>query len=298
MKVIMRVLFLAGTTFSFFLFYKASQYLLIHDMGVLHPKGVIAYKEMDLMIIATGLMLLIIIPVFLMLFGFAWRYRAGNTRATYRPDWHTNIALEITWWAIPTVIVIVLSIITWKSTHDLEPSKAIAKDLEPITIQVVALDWKWLFIYPKENIATVNYIVFPKDTPLHFVVTSDAPMNAFWIPQLGSQVYAMAGMSSQLYLMADKEGRYKGMSSNFSGEGFSGMTFVAEATSSEAYLSWVREVRATDEVLSQEEYKKLLMPSKHVPVALYGQVPDALYDTIIMKYMAPHALMNDMGYAH
>jgi cytochrome o ubiquinol oxidase subunit 2 len=260
-------------------------------MGLLNPKGAIAVAEKNLLITAVSLMMIVIIPVFVMLFSFAWRYRAGNTKAKYTPDWHTNIALEITWWAVPIAIIAILGTITWKSSHDLDPFKPLISNVKPITVQVVALDWKWLFIYPEEHIATVNYLVIPKDTPINFVITSDAPMNAFWIPQLGTQIYAMPGMTAKLHLMANEVGVYKGVSSNFSGDGFSGMKFDTKVVSGEGYAEWVNTTRTIPGILTKEKYKELAKQSKNNPVQIFSSVEDGLYDYVVMKYMAPGHIM-------
>jgi cytochrome o ubiquinol oxidase subunit 2 len=271
-------------------------YIGTHNMGLLNPKGAIAVAEKHLLITAVCLMMIVIIPVFIMLFSFAWKYRAGNTKAKYTPDWHTNIALEITWWAIPIVIVTILGVLTWKSSHDLDPFKPLDVNVKPVIVEVVALDWKWLFIYPEEHIATVNFLELPKDTPINFQITSDAPMNAFWIPQLGSQVYAMAGMNAKLHLIANEEGVYKGVSSNFSGDGFSGMKFDTKVVSGEEYATWVNTVRTSPEALTEEEYTELTKQTKNNPVKYFSSVKDGLYESIIMKFMVPPNSDMDMGY--
>ncbi len=272
-------------------------YISTHNMGLLNPKGVIAVAEKNLLITAVLLMMIVIVPVFVMLFSFAWRYRAGNTKAKYAPDWHTNVALEFTWWAVPIVIIAILGTITWKTSHDLDPFKPLISDVKPITVQVVALDWKWLFIYPEEHIATVNYLVVPKDTPINFVITADAPMNAFWIPQLGTQIYAMPGMTAKLHLMANEEGIYKGVSSNFSGDGFSGMKFDTKVVSGEGYADWVNTTRTIPGTLTKESYGELAKQSKNNPVQIFSSTEDGLYDYIVMKYMAPgHTMkMGEVG---
>jgi len=283
MKKIMRaivVVALVGLG-SFFAIYIGS-----HNMGVFNPKGVIAYKEMNLIITAVLLMLIVIIPVFTLLAFFAWRYRANGT-GKYHPDWQSNTILEIIWWTIPTVIIGILGVITWKSSHDLDPYKPIDSNIPAITIRVVALDWKWLFIYPAQNIATVNFVQFPKGTPINFEITADAPMNSFWIPQLVGQIYAMPGMKSQLHLIAGEEGSYAGVSSNFSGAGFSGMKFVAKVGSPEEFNQWVQVVKQSQNILSLDEYKRLAQKSKNNPAQYYSSVAENLYDTIIMKFMVP-----------
>jgi cytochrome o ubiquinol oxidase subunit 2 len=271
-----------------------SAYISHTNVEVLNPKGVIALAEKNLLITALCLMLIVVIPVFVMLGAFLWRYRAGNAKAKYTPDWHSNVALEIVWWAIPTIIIVILALLTWKSTHDLDPYKPLVSNVKPITIQVVALDWKWLFIYPDEHIATVNFLEIPKDTPIDFQITADAPMNAFWIPQLGGQVYAMPGMTAQLHLLANEPGDYKGLSSNFSGDGFVGMKFVTHVATGDEYATWVQMVKASPQTLTREEYDELAKRSKNNPVAYYAQVEENLYNEVIMKFMAPMNTMDGM----
>lgn len=284
MKKIMRaVLVVTLLSFVGFLFFYTSS----HNMGVFNPKGIIAFAERDLIVTAVLLMLIVVIPVFILLAVFAWRYRASNTRAKYTPDWHNNEILEIVWWTIPTLIIITLGTITWKSSHELDPFKPLVSNVPPVSIQVVALDWKWLFIYPEQGIATVNFVQFPKDTPVNFSITADAPMNSFWIPQLAGQIYAMAGMGTKLHLMASEEGEYAGLSSNYSGAGFSGMKFVAKASSQEEFDTWVNMVRQAPASLSEYEYRELAKKSRNNPVTYYSSVKEGLYDSIIMKYMGP-----------
>lgn len=267
-------------------------YISTHNIAVFNPKGIIALAEKNLIITALCLMLIVIIPVFVLLAVFAWRYREGNTSAKYTPDWQNNRILEIIWWTIPTIIIIILAGVTWTSTHELDPFKPLDSNVKPITIEVVALDWKWLFIYPDENIATVNFVEFPKDVPINFRITSDSPMNSFWIPQLGGQIYSMPGMSTQLHLMATENGDYNGLSSNFSGAGFSGMKFVARVTSQADFDQWVKTVKATPLSLTKSEYDVLSKQSENNPVQYYASVEQNLYNTVIIKFMAP---MNENG---
>src|SRR5580704_9505452 len=190
-------------------------------LNALNPKGMIAAQEINIMMISLVLMLLIVVPVIILSFVFAWRYRESNTSANYQPEWAHSVKLEIIWWTIPIIIVGILAWITFKTSHSLDPFKPIAvNNKKTMTIQVLALQWKWLFIYPEQNIATVNYVQFPANVPVKFEITSNGPMNSFLIPELGGQIYAMAGMKTQLHLVADKPGNYSGFSSNFSGEGF------------------------------------------------------------------------------
>ena len=282
MKVLMRILGAVGLfLFIFFL----SSYIANHTMGIFNPQGIIALAEKNLIIKVFTLMSLVIVPVYIMLFVFAWRYRVGTKHARYTPDWNNNTVLEVIWWLIPAGIILALSIITWKTTHELDPYRPIDSTIKPVTIEVIALDWKWLFIYPEEHIATVNYIMLPKDTPINFKITADAPMNAFWIPQLGGQVYAMAGMTAKLHLLATEIGDYKGVSSNFSGDGFSGMKFVVHVAEGAEYVQWINSVRASSSTFSFDEYEQLAKQSKNNPVTYYASVPEAMYTTIINKYM-------------
>jgi cytochrome o ubiquinol oxidase subunit 2 len=257
-----------------------------HNIPVLNPKGTIADKQRDLIVFTTLLGLLVVAPVFVMLFTIAWKYRATNTKATYSPDWDHSRLYETIWWGIPCLIILVLGVVTWNATRDLDPYKPLASNVKPINIQVVALQWKWLFIYPDQGIATVNQIRFPEDTPINFEITADAPMNSFWIPSLGGQVYAMSGMSTKLHLMADQQGDYKGSSANISGEGFAGMKFTATATSTDAFNKWVNTTKKST-ALDGSEYDKLAKPSKDVVPVVYALGQPDLYDTIVMKYMAP-----------
>ncbi|HYF97146.1 MAG TPA: ubiquinol oxidase subunit II [Patescibacteria group bacterium] len=258
-----------------------------NDIPVLNPQGEIANKQKDLIIFASLLSLVVVIPVFTMAFFIVWKYRASNKKAKYTPDWDSNKVIESIWWGVPLILIAILSVVTWKSTHELDPFKPLESKTKPITIQVVALDWKWLFIYPEQDVATVNYVQFPVDTPVNFNITADAPMNAFWIPSLGGQMYAMAGMSTELNLMADKIGTYEGSSTNISGKGFAGMRFKANASSEKEFKQWIEAVKIAPNVLSQDEYDKLAKPSENNKVAYYSDTDEGLYNTIMMKFMGP-----------
>lgn len=257
------------------------------DIDVLQPKGTIANQQRDLLVIATLLMLIVVIPVYILTFAIAWKYRASNTKAKYSPNLTGNRKAEAVWWGIPMAIIAILAVITWQTSHSLDPFKSLSSEKQPIKIQVVALQWKWLFIYPEHDIATVNHVEFPEKTPINFVITSDAPMNSFWIPSLGGQVYAMAGMSTKLHLMADTTGTYKGSSANISGEGFSDMRFTARSSTSTGFENWVQKTKQSNDKLSVDEYEKLSQKSRNNKVKYYSSVDNGLYDTIIMKYMAP-----------
>lgn len=256
---------------------------------VLNPKGIIGQKENALIVDAILLMLIVVIPVIFMTFIFAWKYRASNKKADYAPKWHHSNAIEAFVWGIPIVIILVLATITWRTTHELDPYKPLnVPGTEPITIQVIALDWKWLFIYPKQNIASVNLVEFPVGVPVNFVLTSgDTPMNAFHIPQLGTQIYAMAGMKTKLHLIADEAGDYFGRAVNINGRGFSGMQFVARASSMDHFNQWVASVKQSSPALGVDTFKQLSKPSENDPVTTYSSVVNNLFDDLVMSFMMP-----------
>jgi len=260
-------------------------FVFTHDLAVLQPEGVVGEKQRDLIVIATALCLIVIIPVFLMTFGIAWKYRASNTKATYQPDWDHSKVFETIWWGVPIAIILVLGIITWQSSHALDPYRPLDSEVKPVRVQVIALQWKWLFIYPDEGIATANYLQIPEKTPINFEITADAPMNAFWIPKLGSQVYAMSGMTTKLHLIANHEGEYQGSSANISGEGFADMNFKVKATSRADYDSWVHSIRGKGEHLMQHTYDSLAKPTVLAEPRTYSLHDTGLYDRVVMKYM-------------
>ncbi len=255
------------------------------DIPILNPKGWIGVKERRLLIISTLLMLIVVVPVYFLAWYIAWKYREDNTKAKYDPTVDNNILLEAIWWGVPGVIILVLSVYTLQGCRELDPFKPLDSEVKALTVQVVALEWKWLFIYPDQGIATVNYMRIPKDTPINFKITADAPMNSFWIPALGGQIYAMPGMSTKLHLIADEVGSYKGLSANLSGMGFAGMTFIAESTTLEDFDAWVQSVKAAPSGLTDQVYKQLVEPTINNPVALYSLQVQGLYDQIVMKYM-------------
>lgn len=256
------------------------------NLDVLNPKGEIANKQRDLIVLATVLSAIVVLPVFVLTFFIGWRYKESNKKAKYTPEWGGSKILESIWWGIPIILILILSIITFKSSHDLDPFKPIQSAKKPVTIQVVALQWKWLFIYPEEGIATVNYVEFPVDTPINFEITADAPMNSFWIPQLGGQIYAMSGMSTHLNLIANETGSYDGSSANISGEGFSSMKFVAKATTRGDFDRWVDESHFKNNVLGQTSYAELAKPSANEVPTVYSDVDPELYTMIMKKYVA------------
>lgn len=256
-------------------------------IAVLFPQGIIGLKERNLLFIIQALMLLVIIPVYILTFIFSWKYRADNPKAKYDPDLVDNRLAEYIWWGIPIVMTLIVSVLTWVKTHELDPFKPIPSHNKEMTIQVVALQWKWLFIYPEEKIATVNFVQFPKDTPIRFVLTADAPMNSFWIPHLGGQIYAMPKMKTELHLIADAVGDFRGSSANLSGEGFAGMTFITRASTDEDYHRWVESAKQSSKALDLKEYDKLAAPSQNNPVEIFQLKDATLFDGIINKYMHP-----------
>lgn len=258
------------------------------NVAILQPAGTIASQQRDLIIFASVLSLFVIIPVFVLLGFILWRYRDGNVKAKYRPNWDNNRTLETIWWGLPMFIILILAVVTWKTSHSLDPYRALDSKTKPLTVQVIALQWKWLFIYPEQNIATVNYLQIPEDTPINFEITSDAPMNSFWIPQLGGQIYAMTGMETKLHLMADEPGTYRGMSANISGEGFAGMNFAVVSTTNSDFNDWVQSVWQSPTSLTKDIYSELAKPSKDQPITLYSSRDQDLFDTVMMKYMGSH----------
>ncbi|MCO5976987.1 ubiquinol oxidase subunit II [Ideonella sp. NS12-5] len=255
--------------------------------GILDPKGPIGADEKSLILTATFLMLLVVVPVILMTLVFAWKYRASNSAAVYTPKWAHSTKIEVVVWTIPVVIVIGLAILAWETTHKLDPYRPLDSAKTPIKVDVVALNWKWLFIYPDLGIATVNQLAFPKDTPVNFRITSDVAMNSFFIPQLGGQIYAMAGMETKLHLLANEAGSYDGMSANYSGAGFSGMKFKAIATETpEDFQAWVAKVKTQATPLDAQAYLALAQPSENNLPAYFTAAEPRLFDAVMHKYMA------------
>lgn len=256
-------------------------------IAVLNPQGIIAQKERDLVVISTFVMLLIVVPVLIMTAIFTWNYREENKKATYMPDWDYSFLAEAVWWGFPCLIVLALSILTWQSSHDLDPFKPIESDKKPLTIQVVALQWKWLFIYPEQQIATVNYFQFPQNVPVAFEITADAPMNSFWVPELSGQMYAMPGARTKLHAIANDPGRFRGSSANISGEGFASMIFTAVSSSEEDFTQWVQSMRQSATALDFEEYQRLAKPGVHYPISAFVLRDNDLFNRIIRKFTMP-----------
>lgn len=263
-------------------------------MIVLAPAGDIAMQQSQLLIVATALMLLIVVPVIVLTVLFAWRYRSSNTDAVYTPNWSHSIRLEYLIWGAPLLIVIVLGTITWITTHTLDPyrplsrisaTQAISADIKPIKVQVVAMDWKWLFIYPDLGIATVNEIAVPIDTPIEFYITASTIMNSFSVPALAGQIYAMPGMQTKLHAVINKPGKYNGFSANYSGEGFSNMRFKFLGMNPEDFDTWLADRRAGVSKLDQAAYLQLAQPTVKEPVRYYSSYQPGLFDAVVMQYM-------------
>ncbi|MEW6645460.1 MAG: ubiquinol oxidase subunit II [Pseudomonadota bacterium] len=259
------------------------------DAVVLNPSGDIALQQRDLVVISTVLMLLIIIPVMSLIVLFAWRYRASNTAARYEPDWDHSTQLELVIWSAPLLIIICLGAITWMGTHLLDPfrplgrvadGRPIATEATPLEVEVVALDWKWLFIYPEQGIATVNELAAPVDRPISFRITASSVMNSFYVPALAGQVYAMPGMETKLQAVINKAGAYAGFSANYSGAGFSGMRFTFHGLSNTDFDTWVARAKADSGKLDRPTYLALERPSENVPVRRYGAVETGLFKAI------------------
>jgi cytochrome o ubiquinol oxidase subunit II len=253
-------------------------------MPILHPKGPITLAERDLLFTAVALMLIVIVPVFIMAFLFAWRYRSSNRNARYTPDWSYSVAIDAVVWLVPALIVVTLGTLLWSNTHKLDPYKRIDAAVRPLEVAVVAQDWKWLFIYPAQDIAVVNQLVFPSGTPLSLKITSDTVMNSFSIPALGGQIFAMAGMQTRLHLLADAPGTFTGRNMQYSGRGFANQHFQAIAASQEDFDAWVAKAKQSPATLDAAAYRALMAPTIGHPVTYYSAVEPNLFDTIIAKY--------------
>ncbi|HEX7041734.1 MAG TPA: COX aromatic rich motif-containing protein [Patescibacteria group bacterium] len=276
--------------FLILLFLTALTLILTHlnAFTLFNPKGTVSLDERNLIITAVSIMLVVVIPALSFLIFVVTRYKFANHKTKYSPEWTGSTVAKVLLWTFPTLAMFVLAIVTWKNTHILDPYKPLPSKNPPLTIQVVALRWKWLFIYPKEHIASVNFVEFPVNTSISFRLTaSDAPMSSFWIPSLGGQMYAMETMENQLHLEASKTGDFRGEAAEINGSGFSGMRFVARSVNQSDYDSWVKKVKSSNDILDTSTYDKLSQPSEDNPVVFYSSVETNLYDNIIMKYMEP-----------
>ncbi|KWV60704.1 cytochrome ubiquinol oxidase subunit II [Bradyrhizobium macuxiense] len=260
------------------------------DFVVLSPAGDVAAQQRDLVVISTVLMLLIVLPVMALTVFFAWRYRQSNTAVPYEPEWDHSTQLELVIWSAPLLIIVCLGALTWMGTHLLDPyrtlgridaGKAIESKDAPLNVEVVALDWKWLFIYPDYGVAAVNELAAPVDRPIRFRITASSVMNSFYIPALAGQIYAMPGMETKLHAVANQQGTFKGFSANYSGAGFSGMHFAFKSLSAANFDKWIAGAKASTSMLGRSDYLQLERPSENDPVRLYGSVDRDLYKAIV-----------------
>jgi len=256
-----------------------------NQFSLFSPKGPIAEEEILLIKIAFGLMLIVVVPVFILAFWFTIRYRASNANTSYKPKWANSIEIEWAIWLVPLAIIIALSYLTWRKTYQLDPYKPIiASHEKTVDIEVVSLDWAWLFIYPDFNIATLNELVFPAKAPLSFRLTSATVMTSFFIPPLGSQMYAMAGMQTRLHLMADETGTFDGQNQEFSGLGYENMHFKAIATHPNQFKAWINTVKQSTDTLDLVKYEQLNKPNANHPVTYFSSVDSGLFNHILSKY--------------
>jgi cytochrome o ubiquinol oxidase subunit 2 len=271
---------------------------------LMNPSGDVAMQQRDLILISTGLMLLIIVPVIVLTLLFAWRYRKTNTQADYQPDWDHSTQLELVIWTAPLLIIIALGAITWISTHTLDPyrplgridgKRAVSADVKPLVVEVVALNWKWLFIYPEQGIALVNEMAAPIDRPIQFKITSSSIMNSFFIPALAGQIYAMPGMETKLSAVINKPGAFDGFSSNYSGHGFNGMRFKFHGLTTADFDKWVATTKASGKQLTRADYLVLEKPSEREPIRRYASVDQSLYKAIVNRCVEANKMcMEDM----
>ena len=259
------------------------------DIALLQPKGRIADEQFRLIVTVTGLMLAVAIPSLLVFYSTVWKYRDSNKRSSYEPQAKYGKLFVIFLWGIPSTIALSLALLLWPATHRLDPKGAIGSSNPPISIQVVAMRWKWLFIYPEQGIATVNYIQVPVNTPIQFDLTADeTPMSSFWIPHLGGQLYAMTGHVNRLNLMADSTGDFTGSTAEINGAGFAGMRFITRSSSEKDFDQWVNTVKNSSIGLDTTEYNKLLAPSIENPMQVYSSVDGNLYPNLLTKYAGMH----------
>ena len=255
--------------------------------GVLDPQGPIGGANAKILLNALGIMLVIVVPTIIAILAFAWWFRASNTRARYRPDFVYSGGIEIVVWGIPTLTIMFLGGLIWIGSHELDPFRPIASPDKPVEVQVVSLDWKWLFIYPNEGVASVNELVVPAGPPVHFSLTSASVMNMFFVPQLGSMIATMPGMVTQLHLAADKPGDFRGLSAQYSGGGFSDMNFVLRAVPQHAFTQWVATARQSGSALDRSSYLALCQQSSNVPPLTYRAVDADLFNAIVTQQLPP-----------
>ena len=258
---------------------------------VLDPRGPVGRADRTILIDSLAIMLAIGVPTIVATFAFAWWFRASNSRARYRPDWEFSGAIELVVWSIPVMVIILLGGVAWLGSYAIDPAQPIephpsSPRREPLEVQAVSLDWKWLFIYPREGIASVNQLVVPAGVPLHFSLTSASVWNTFFVPQLGSMIYTMNGMRTQLYLRADEPGTFRGMSAHFSGDGFSDMGFAVRSVSTEEFAAWSASTRGVGPTLDAAAYEALAKQGTVSP-STYGSVAPGLFDGVVTHEVAP-----------
>lgn len=265
-----------------------------NKLGMLNPKGLIAFEQRKLLFDTLALMLIVVLPVIVMSITFAYHYQVSHRIRDYKPHWSHSYFLESLWWGIPCIIIVILAIITWKTTFEMDPYAEIrGKDQPPLLIQAIALPFKWLFIYPEQNIATVNYLVMPVGRQVQFWFTNDnVPMSAFFVPQIGSQIYTMAGMRTRLHLIANEPGTFDGMNTQYNGFGFSDMRFTTEAMLPEQMQQWVNQVKSSPNQLSEQNYAQLLNPTGNNKPQFFSGVAPNLFTNVMVTYM------NSLGPTH
>jgi cytochrome o ubiquinol oxidase subunit 2 len=247
--------------------------------GVLDPHGPVGQAERIILSDATAIMLAVVGPVIALTLIFAWWFRAGNKRAKYRPDWEYSGRIEMIIWSIPALVILFLGGIAWIGSHELDPPRPLSAH-QALEVEVIALDWRWLFIYPEHGIASLNRLAVPTGVPIHFKLTSTSVMNSFFIPQLGSQIYCMPGMTTQLNLQADDAATYQGLSAQYSGDGFSDMRFTVEATSPEEFQQWIDRTRSQDGALNLSTFVQLAKPAHAGAPATYSRVDPELFQEV------------------
>ena len=257
--------------------------------GVLDAQGPVSAAERLILLNATAIMLVVVLPVIALTLAFAWWYRASNKRAAYAPDWSYSGYVELVTWSIPAMVVILLAAVAWIGSHQLDPALRLQSDARPMRIEVVSLDWKWLFIYPDQQVAAVNQLEIPTGVPVEFLLTSASVMNSFFVPQLGSQIYTMPGMTTRLNLLAERPGEYPGLSANFSGDGFSDMRFLVHAVPAAEYQGWLERTRAAGAMLNATTYARLAKPDIDTSLETYGGVDPQLFERIVHPTAQPAA---------
>ena len=255
--------------------------------GVLDPAGPVGAAERSILLNSLAIMLAIVVPTIGATLAFAWWFRASNPRAKRRPDWAYSGRIELVTWSIPLLTIILLGGVTWIGSHELDPAKPLVSDKPALEVQVVSLDWKWLFIYPEQGVASVNELTIPAGRPVHFTLTSASVMNSFFVPQLGSQIYTMNGMASQLYLQADQPGTFHGLSTHLSGDGFSDMHFEVQAVPQDRFEAWVAATRSAGPTLDAGAYAELARQSAKVRPFTYGAADPALFQQIVALTVPP-----------